>query len=190
ESGLSFELDRVCRRKALERARNMETNKKIFINTLHMNIHDPEFRGAYLKELLDDLKLKPENVVFEISEKLAIDNYDLFRGAMKDYTDVGIVHAGDDMGTGYSDLERIMELNPGYMKVDISFIQGIDKSFMKQEIVRAMVNLSLNIGSKVIVEGIETKAEYETLKRMGVPYGQGFLFAKPSRTLGPIRTSF
>ncbi|MBW1989098.1 MAG: EAL domain-containing protein [Deltaproteobacteria bacterium] len=191
ECGLSFELDRVCRRKALERARNIDTDKKIFVNTLHMTIHDPEFRGMYLKELLDDLQLKPENVVFEISEKLAIDNYDLFRGAMKDYTDVGIVHAGDDMGTGYSDLERIMELNPGYLKVDISFVQGIDKSFMKQEIVKAMVNLSRNIGSQVIVEGIETKAEFETLKRLGVPYGQGFLFAKPSRNLFPsIKTHF
>lgn len=51
-----------------------------------MTIHDPEFRGLYLQQLFEDLEIKPQNVVFEISEKLAIDNYDLFRGAMRDYT--------------------------------------------------------------------------------------------------------
>ncbi|MDI6797152.1 MAG: EAL domain-containing protein [Desulfatibacillaceae bacterium] len=183
ESGLSFELDRICRRKALEAVRDVDVNTKIFVNTLSMTIHDPEFRGLYLKELLADLALKPENVVFEISEKLAIDNYELFRDAMRHYTDVGIVHAGDDMGTGYSDLERIMELNPGFLKVDISFVRGVDKSYMKQQIIQAMSTLSKNIGSQIIVEGIETKEEYETLKQLGVPFGQGFLFARPCHEL-------
>ncbi|MFP4446105.1 MAG: EAL domain-containing protein [Desulfosudaceae bacterium] len=190
ECGLSFELDRVCRKKAFERVREMGTDRKIFVNTLSMTIHDPEFRGIYLKELLEDMAIKPENVIFEISEKLAIDNYDLFRGSLRDYTDIGIVHAGDDMGTGYSDLERIMELNPGYMKVDMSFVKDIDKSFMKQEIIKALVNLSKNINSQVIVEGIETPEELETLKKLNVRYGQGFLFAHPSDNPEKINTTF
>jgi EAL domain-containing protein (putative c-di-GMP-specific phosphodiesterase class I)/GGDEF domain-containing protein len=183
EYGLSFELDRLCRKKAFDAVRNISTDKKIFVNTLTMTIHDPEFRGAYLKELLEDLKIKPENVVFEVSEKLAIDNYDIFRSAMKDYTDIGIVHASDDIGTGHSDLERIMELNPGYMKIDLSFVAGIDKSYIKQEIVRAIVSLAKNIDSQVIAEGIETMEEYEMLKKMNVAYGQGFLFARPCEEL-------
>lgn len=190
ECGLSFELDRMCRKKAFERARTMNSGKKIFVNSLSMTIHDPEFRGVYLKSLLDDMEIKPENVIFEISEKLAIDNYDLFRSAMKDYTDIGIVHAGDDMGTGYSDLERIMELQPGFMKVDISFIRDIDKSFIKQEIVSALVNLGNRIGSQVVVEGVETRDEYNTLKRLNVLYGQGFLFAEPSDDPDDINTDF
>jgi EAL domain-containing protein (putative c-di-GMP-specific phosphodiesterase class I) len=183
ECGLSFELDRLCRKKALEKVRHMHTDKKIFINTLTMTIHDPEFRGTYLKELLEDLKLKPENVVFEVSERLAIDNYDIFRGAMQDYKDIGIVQAHDDIGKGYSDLERIMELNPGFMKVDISFVRGVDKSFIKQEIVKSMVTLAKGIGSEIIAEGIETKEEYETLRGLDVSFGQGFLFGRPSEEL-------
>jgi len=186
--GLSFELDSLCRKKAFERVRHLRTEKKIFVNTLTMTIHDPEFRGHYLKSLLEDWKIKPENVVFEISEQLAIDNYDLFRSSMKDYTDIGIVHADDDMGKGYSDLERVMELSPGYMKVDISFIRGIDSSYIKQEIVKAMINLAKNIGSQIVAEGVETSAEYETLRGLGVPYAQGYLFARPSPALGPINT--
>lgn len=190
ESGLSFELDRVCRKLAFKRVGDIDTDKKIFVNTLGMTIHDPEFRGMYLKELLEDMKVKPQNVVFEISEKLAIDNYDLFRSAMQDYTDIGIVHAGDDVGTGYSGLERIMELNPGYMKVDMAFAKNIDKSFIKQQIIKALVHLGRNINSSIIVEGIETREEYEKLKELGVPYGQGFLFARPSNTLGDINRDF
>ncbi|MBF0118801.1 MAG: EAL domain-containing protein [Desulfobacterales bacterium] len=189
ECGLSFELDRLCRKKAFERIPQLATDKKIFINTLSMTIHDPQFRGLYLKELLDDLAIKPENVIFEISEKLAIDNYDIFRAALKDYTDIGIVHAGDDIGTGYSDMERIMELNPGYLKIDMSFIRGIDTNYIKQEIVKAMSNLSSKIGSQIIVEGIETKEEYKELKKLGIKYGQGYLFAKPSEKLEPINTN-
>ena len=183
ECGLSFELDRLCRKKALERVRDMDTDKKIFINTLTMTIHDPEFRGTYLKELLEDLKLKPENVVFEVSERLAIDNYAVFRAAMKDYRDIGIVHAHDDIGKGYSDLERVMQLNPGFMKLDISFVRDVHKSFIKQEIVKSMVALAKGIGSDIIAEGIETKEEFEKIRELGVTYGQGFLFGKPVEEL-------
>ena len=177
--GLSFELDRLCRKKAFEKIRELRTDKKIFVNTLTMTIHDPEFRGAYLQELLDDLRMKPENVIFEVSEKMAIDNYDMFRAALKDYTDIGIVHASDDIGTGHSDLERIMELKPGFMKIDISFVKDVDKSYIKQEIVKAMIQLSKGINSTIIAEGVETREEMEKLKELGVEYAQGYLFAEP-----------
>jgi EAL domain-containing protein (putative c-di-GMP-specific phosphodiesterase class I)/GGDEF domain-containing protein len=180
ECGLSFELDRLCRKKAFETIRRIKTDKKIFVNTLTMTIHDPEFRGTYLKELLADLRMKPENVIFEVSEKMAIDNYDMFRAALKDYTDIGIVHASDDIGTGHSDLERIMELKPGFMKIDMSFVKEIDKSYIKQQIVKAMVQLGRSIDSIIIAEGIETIEEMETLKGLGIDFGQGFLFARPA----------
>ncbi len=179
ECGLSFELDRLCRKIAFETIRKIKTDKKVFVNTLTMTMHDPEFRGSYLKELLEDLKMKPENVIFEVSEKMAIDNYDMFRAALKDYTDIGIVHASDDIGTGHSDLERIMELKPGFMKIDISFIKDVDKSYIKQEIVKAMIQLSNSINSIIIAEGVETREEMEMLKKLGVKFGQGYLFGGP-----------
>ena len=187
---LSFELDSLCRKQAFESARHVDSDKKIFVNTLTMTIHDPEFRGQYLKDLLDDLKIKPENVIFEINEKLAIDNYDLFRSSFQDYSDIGIVHASDDIGTGYSDLERIMELNPGFMKIDISLVRDIDSSVIKQEIVKAMVSLSKGINSSIVAEGIETREEYEALKLLGVDCGQGYLFGRPSEELLQVSKDF
>lgn len=183
EHGLSFELDTLCRRRAFENILHLGTDKKIFVNTLAITLHDPEFRGKYLEQLLEDLRVKPENVIFEINEKMAIENYDVFRRAIKDYADIGIVHASDDVGTGYCDLERIMELNPGYMKIDISLVCDIDKSYIKQQIVRAMVSLAKGLGSEIIAEGIETREEFETLKGLQVSYGQGYLFGRPSEAL-------
>lgn len=190
EFGLSFELDSLCRRKAISNIRNLGTDKKIFINTLAITIHDPQFRGRYLEKLLEDIKLKPENVIFEINEKMAIDNYDLFRTALKDYSDIGIVHANDDVGTAYSDLERIMELNPGFMKLDISLVREIHKSHIKQQIIKAMVNMAKGLGSQIIAEGIETPEEYETLLALDIDYGQGYLFGKPSAELQDIDRSW
>jgi EAL domain-containing protein (putative c-di-GMP-specific phosphodiesterase class I)/GGDEF domain-containing protein len=190
EFGLSFELDSLCRHKALANIRNLATDKKIFINTLAVTIHDPQFRGRYLEKLLEDIKLKPENVIFEINEKTAIDNYDLFRTALKDYSDIGIVHANDDVGAGYSDLERIMELNPGFMKIDISLVRDVNMSYIKQQIIKAMVTMAKGLGSMVIAEGIEKPAEYETLKLLKVDYGQGFLFARPRPELCDIDRSW
>ena len=73
------------------------------------------------------------------------------------------------------------------MKVDISFVKDIHKSYLKQEIVKAMVNLGKSIGSHVIVEGVESREEYEKLKEIGVPYGQGYLFDVPSKELSPVK---
>lgn len=190
ECGLSFELDRLCRKMAFKAVKRLNPNKKIFVNTLTMTIHDPEFRGTYLQELLEDIKIKPENVVFEVSEKLAIDNYDIFKSALKDYNDIGIVHASDDIGTGHSDLERIMELKPGFMKIDISFIKDVDKSYIKQEIVKAMVMLASSINSIIIAEGVETREEYLKLKELGVTYGQGYLFAVPQEDISEKINTF
>lgn len=183
EFGLSFELDVLCRNLAFTNIRNLGTDKKIFVNTLAMTIHDPEFRGQYLKKLLEDIKLKPHNVIFEINEKMAIDNYDLFKIALKDYSDIGIVQASDDMGTGYSGLEKIMELNPAFMKIDISLVRDIDKSYIKQQIIKAMVSLSGGLNSNIIAEGIETRAEYDTLRKLDVKYGQGYFLGKPAEGL-------
>ncbi len=93
-----------------------------------------------------DLRIKPQNVICAINEKLAIDNCDLFRTALKDYSDIGIVHANGDVGAGYSDLERIMALNPGNMKIDISLMGGIHEIYIKQQIVKALLSLAAGLG--------------------------------------------
>ena len=104
---------------------------------------------------------------------------DLFRNAMQDYLDMGIRHASDDIGAGNSDLERVMELHPGFLKIDIGLVHNIDKNYLKQEVIKSMVQLAKGINSVIIAEGVERPEEYWKLKELGVAYGQGYLFGKP-----------
>ncbi len=178
ESDLLFELDRLCRRKALQAAADLGPEYKLFVNTLPMTIRDPEFRGHWMIKFLESMKLDPSRIVFEVTERLAIENYSLFLEAMNYFTDIGIAVAVDDMGTGYSGLEKIIHLKPAYLKFDILMVRDINASFVKREMLKAILSLADNVGAHVIAEGIETPEELETLLDLGILYGQGFLFSR------------
>jgi EAL domain-containing protein (putative c-di-GMP-specific phosphodiesterase class I) len=178
ESDLLFELDRLCRRKALQAASRLDPTYKLFVNTLPMTIRDPEFHGAAMIEFLDCMKLDPSRIVLEVTERLAIENYNLFLEAMNYFTDIGFAVAVDDMGAGYSGLEKIVHLKPAYLKFDLLMVRDIDTSFVKREMLKAILSLANNVGADVVAEGIETAEERETLLELGITYGQGFLFAR------------
>lgn len=180
ETELLFELDRLCRKKALQNSQGIDTNHKLFLNCLPSAVLDPEFKDAYLKSFLEDLKLDPRNIVLEVTEREAIENYDLFKKAMRYYSDLGFAIAVDDTGAGYSSLETVVELKPQYVKLDTSIVRNIDSNILKQELIKAIMGLSKQMNSSVIAEGIETKEELETLKAIGIKLGQGFFFAKPA----------
>jgi len=179
ESDLLFELDRLCRRKALIGAANLEAPYKLFVNTLPMTIRDPEFQGQLMVDFLKGMNLHPSRIVLEITERLAIENYSLFLEAMNYFTDVGFAVAVDDMGAGYSGLEKIVHLKPNYLKFDLLMVRDIDTSFVKREMLKAILSLADKVKANVIAEGVETQEELKTLLDLGITYGQGFLFARP-----------
>ena len=133
ETGLVFELDCLCRRTALRGAQGLEAGRKLFLNCLPTAIHDPAFRGEVLRKTLQDLCLRPEDLVFEISERESIDNFSIFREARDHYKELGFQIALDDTGVAYGSLEAIMELAPDFIKVDLSLIRGIDTDPPRQE---------------------------------------------------------
>jgi EAL domain-containing protein (putative c-di-GMP-specific phosphodiesterase class I) len=179
ETELVFELDRLCRQKALKNAKGLIPKYKLFLNCIPNAVLDPHFRDTYLQDFLKEVELKPVNMVLEVTEREAIENYDLFRKAVKYYSDLGFAIAVDDTGAGYSSLETVLELKPEYIKLDISIIREIDKNVLKQELVRAIKGLAKEMRSIVIAEGIETEEELNALKKIGIHNGQGFIFAKP-----------
>ncbi|MFQ5793074.1 MAG: GGDEF domain-containing phosphodiesterase, partial [Acidobacteriota bacterium] len=178
ESDLQFELDRLCRWKALMSARKLDPPYKLFVNTLPMTIRDPEFQGERMIEILEGASLSPSRIVLEITERLAIENYGLFNEAMNYFTDIGFAVAVDDMGAGYSGLEKIVHLAPNYLKFDLLMVRDIDTSFVKREMLKAVLSLAENVGAEVIAEGIETQHELQTLMDLGIVFGQGFLFSR------------
>lgn len=178
ETGLTFELDCLCRRTALRGAQGLEAGRKLFLNCLPTAIHDPAFRGEALRKVLEELRLRPEDLVFEISERESIDNFSIFREARDHYKELGFQIALDDTGVAYGSLEAVMELEPDFIKVDMAFVRGIDTDETRQEMLRALHGVAGKLGGQIIAEGIESSEELETLQRLGIPYGQGYLFGR------------
>ncbi|HSF17713.1 MAG TPA: EAL domain-containing protein [Vicinamibacteria bacterium] len=183
EANLQFELDRLCRRRAFSNASRLKQGRKLFVNLLPTTLRDPEFQGERIVGFLEQNGLSPSRIVLEITERLAIENYDLFLDALKKFTDMGFSIAIDDMGAGYSGLEKIVRLNPRYLKFDLMMVRDIHTSFVKREMLKAIHALSTNIGADVIAEGVEQVEELDTLLELGIPYGQGYLFARPQERL-------
>jgi EAL domain-containing protein (putative c-di-GMP-specific phosphodiesterase class I) len=179
ENNLLVELDRLCRRRALLSSGRIPSNAKIFVNTLPATIRDPQFRGKPLIDFLDKAQVSPDRIVIEITEKLVIENYGLFRETMAYFTDLGMAFAVDDVGAGYSGLESIASLKPTYLKIDTVLVRDLNVSLVNREMVRAIVTLGKGIGATVIAEGIHTQEEVKALQDLGVSWGQGYLLARP-----------
>jgi len=180
QADLVFELDRHCRRRAMRTARNLPPPYRLFINVVPASMYDPDFQGASLIKLLEGLGLSPDRIVLEVSEQYAIENYTMFVEALQNFTQMGFSAAVDDIGAGYSGLEKIAHLNPGYLKFDIQLVRDIDKSHVKREMARALKAFAEKMDSKIIAEGIEREGEKQALIDLGIDYGQGYLLARPA----------
>jgi EAL domain-containing protein (putative c-di-GMP-specific phosphodiesterase class I) len=184
DEGLLFQLDCLCRQSGLDGAREFPSDSKLFLNIRPTTIYDPSFRSDALRRTLDSCGLSPKDVVLEISEQESISNFEIFREIRDYYGNLGFQIAMDDVGSGYASLEAVMELSPDYIKVDRAFVSGIDEDPVRQELLRALRSVAEPIGARIIGEGLDTLEELETLGRLGIPFGQGWLFGKPH----PLRT--
>lgn len=185
EENLLFELDCLCRRKALEGAVDFPSGTKLFLNVRPTAIHDPSFQPDALKRTLQECGLSPSDVVFEISERESIENYEIFREARDEYGKLGFQFALDDTGAGYASLEAVMELTPEFIKVDRAFVSGIDVDPARQSMVQAFQAIAERMGARIIGEGLDTLEELRTLGEMGIHFGQGWLFGKPHPLRAP-----
>ncbi|HEX9187785.1 MAG TPA: EAL domain-containing protein [Vicinamibacteria bacterium] len=185
EADLVFELDRKCRRRALASAALLPAGMKLFVNVFPPAMYDPEFQGASLVSLAQEHHLTPDRVVLDITEKAAIENYEVFSEALAELTELGFSIAIDDVGAGYSGLEKIAHLNPRYLKFDRELIKGIDSSYIRREMTRALKAFADGIGSTIIAEGIEKDSELQALLDLGIEYGQGYLLGRPAGAFLP-----
>ena len=119
-------------------------------------------------------------MVFEISEKESIDNFAIFREARDYYAELGFKIALDDTGVAYGTLDKLMELSPDYIKVDLVLVRSIDTDPPRQELLRALNAVAGKLGAQIIAEGIETSEELAMIQSLGIPYGQGYLFGRAS----------
>ncbi|NGM85908.1 GGDEF domain-containing protein [Parapusillimonas sp. SGNA-6] len=180
QCGRTVELERLCRRKHVERFVELALGGKLFLNMSPEALLDlsREVDATVLHAQLRGIPSR--NIVIEITESEAASSYAHLRQAAADYRDFGLQIAIDDLGEGFSSLRLWSELRPEYIKIDKYFIEGLDEDLVKQQFVRSIVDIAQQSRAKVIAEGIETVAQLQALRALDVEYGQGFLFARPA----------
>jgi len=185
----TWELEQLCRIKAIERATNLERNKYLFINVDPHIFKDEKFKKGFTKEFLAEHNMSPDCIIFEITEKTCIEDYKSFKQALNNYVDQGYKIAVDDTGSGYSGLKMLNETKPHYVKIDMDLIRNVNRDFFKQSLIECFVKLSEATNMKLIAEGIETEEELRTLINLGVYAGQGFFISRPAETFVDISKS-
>ncbi|MCL4837593.1 MAG: EAL domain-containing protein, partial [Thermoanaerobaculia bacterium] len=140
---------------------------------------DPDLLGPEQRELIASVGLLPENLVVEVTERVAIAGNREVRGAVDRLRAEGVQFAVDDVGAGYASLQAVAEVEPQYLKFDLSLVRDIHQSRIKQGLLESLVGLAEKIDARVVAEGVEQAEEYHTLRELGVPLAQGFLFAAP-----------
>ncbi len=179
--GQLYPIETLCRRQAITSYPSIVQNKeKLFLNINPQILVDPEFASGHTRKLLSEKGLAPTDVVLEITERSAIEDFSTFRDALDHYRNQGYFIALDDVGAGYSSLQSVAELHPDFLKVDRSLIQGVNTDPIKWALLETFVTFSKRIGCRIIAEGVETEEEMRTVFQLGVDYIQGFFIAKPS----------
>ncbi len=129
--------------------------------------------------LLERTGTDPRSLRFEVTESVLMRHGSQAITVMAQLRDLGIRLCLDDFGTGYSSLGYLKRLPVDSIKIDRSFVAGLEYDRDGQAIVRSIVSLGLHLGLEIVAEGVETPTQAEMLASLGCRYAQGFLYAPP-----------
>jgi diguanylate cyclase (GGDEF)-like protein/PAS domain S-box-containing protein len=132
-----------------------------------------------IARVLSARRLPPSALGFEITETLLIEHFDYTVNVIRAIRQLGCQVGLDDFGTGYSSLSYLRRLPIDFLKLDGSFSADIDTDPQATAIVGAIITMADALGLDVIAEGIETEAQADSLRKLGCPFGQGYLFGRP-----------
>lgn len=180
EARCIWDLEMLFRRKAIEKAVNIPSNRLLFLNVDPNIMQDVNYKQGITKSYLNTYQIDERDIVFEITEHTVIEDYQGFKQITDHYRQQNYNIAIDDVGSGYSGLKSITELRPDYIKIDMDLIRDIDQDGFKKSIIKGLVSVAKDTGMQLIGEGVETVAELRTLIELGVHNAQGYLLHRPS----------
>ena len=185
---LLFMLDRHCRETHIRTAASLKLGKNIrfLINFLPTVIYQPEFCLKTTLKAADDYGVVPNRIIFEVVETEKVEDTEHLKSILSHYRDNGFGIALDDVGSGYSSLSWMAELAPDLIKIDRSIVSRSVDSTAHQMIAKAIIELGQSSGQMVLAEGVETEAEFNLMRDLGVDLCQGYYFGKPSPEVSEV----
>ena len=150
---------------------------------LAVNLSPVQFAGrglvAMVESALNDAGLDPSRLELEITEGALLRDSDQVSAVLRQLRSLGVTIALDDFGTGYASLSYLRQLPFDKIKIDRSFIMGLNKKDDAIPIIEAVVSLARNLNMTTTAEGVETEDQWRLLAAMGCTFVQGYLFDRP-----------
>lgn len=175
--GRLHDLGRRIRESVARTAPTAPPDALLFVNLHAADLNDPELTSARAP-----LSTIAPRVVLEVTERSSLHGVRDLPSKVGALRDLGFRIAVDDLGAGYAGLSSFSQLEPEFVKLDMSLVRGMDASPRKRSVVRAMARLcTKELAIHVICEGVETTAERDALAEEDCDLLQGYLFAKPDR---------
>ena len=179
--------DQACRVEAIRGAAALGMQELLSINFLPNAVYKPEACIQTTFEAARSANFPIERIIFEVTEGEQVINRPHLVNIFQEYQRFGFSTAIDDFGAGYAGLNLLAEFQPDIVKIDMDLIRDIDSIPARQSIVKGIVLVCTELGIKVLAEGIETPAERDFLKSLGIQLMQGYLFCRPAfQALGII----
>ena len=171
-----FVIDNVCMqtKEWIDQGYNLIASVNLSPKQLEQDSIIMEIRNA-----LDSSKLHPRFLEIEITESIMMKNEKKSMNTLNKIKDLGVFLSIDDFGTGYSSFNYLNEMPVDTIKIDKSFVTGIDKEKEKFKITNSIINMANELNINVIAEGVETKDEFKALESAKCSKYQGYYFSKP-----------
>jgi EAL domain-containing protein (putative c-di-GMP-specific phosphodiesterase class I)/GGDEF domain-containing protein len=178
-SGLSNEVEALCRKVVVDTFVKLDLPGRLFLNVSPRSLVGDDVEPETALDYIRSCGLSPNRVVIEITEGDPIVDYHRLRDVVGHFGRMGFQVAIDDLGTGFSSLRLWSELRPAFVKVDMHFVQDIDRDKGKFQFMRSIQDIAHSLGTTVIAEGIETPSELLLIRDLGVSCGQGYHIGRP-----------
>lgn len=173
EVGMRVELELAVLRHALDVLAVIPPPVRLSINASPEAALDPRFAA-----FLFNVPLK--RLILEITENARIEAYETLTSVLAPLREQGMALAVDDAGAGYASFQHIIMLKPDMIKLDMTLTRSIDSDAARRALASALIFFARETGAELVAEGIETEAELQTLKALGIHYGQGYLLGRPT----------
>lgn len=152
---------------------------KVSINVTASNLEEKDFARRLIKTVTEH-HLECSDIEVELTESALISNRHSARIQLHQLIVAGFEIAIDDFGTGYSSLAYLKDIPARVVKIDGTFIQGLEQDSRRQLLVKAMISMARDLGyRRVVAEGVETGAAYQALLNMGCDEVQGYWLSRP-----------
>lgn len=150
----------------------------VSVNLSYLQLYEEGFT-SFMKETMERCQVPSRNIIVEMTESYMVKSSEELQAIFQEIRGIGVRIAMDDFGTGYSSLGVLKNSPADIVKIDRIFIKDILNSEFDATFIQFVVRLCHDVNIQVLLEGVETKEEYEKVKAMGLDYIQGYYFGKP-----------